>query len=125
MSNHLSPLRGLYDHFSNFICPQGISYNPYPRLWVWVVMLTPKFLLSDLWTISEKLAMSKFLWDAFGQKKVCVGGGGIGALWGIEALPRPLLPQKKVNRTLNFQSNEPPLKLIRPLLHKNFISPGA
>ena len=40
------------------------------------VMLTPKFLSSDCQNISNKMAIPKLGSGAFGEKRVCVWGGG-------------------------------------------------
>jgi hypothetical protein len=58
---------------------------------------TPEFLLSDLGTIFNKMAILKFLTDAFGER------GGWGGIVALESL----LTLKKQIRTFNFQSNEP------------------
>ena len=94
--------------------PRGISYKVFPSSGMGGGMLTTKFLLSYRWPISNKLVISKFSFDALGDKKVHLSGGGIDALC-------QFLIHRKVTRTCNYQSNKPPSKIRQSSLHKKLI----
>ena len=59
------------------------------------VMSTPEFLFSDLWSVLNKTAISKFQWGLFGGKGL---ERGVIALWS-------LLNFNNGTRTSDFQSN--------------------
>ena len=75
---------------------------------------TPETWCFDLLTILIKMAISKFLSDKFGEKRVFVGRG-------VSTL-RSLLFLKKETITFNFPPNESPPKFIRlPLSYKPYV----
>ena len=93
-----------YDNvfYKILICPQGITYNPCLEGSRGVFIL--KDLVSRTFNYVNKMAISKFSFEVFGEK---VGvRGGLVSLHSLSTI-------KKGTSPLNFQSNERFLKFLR------------
>ena len=72
-SNQVSPFQSLYDHpFHKInIYNPGFTFNTWPGLWGFV--LTLEFLLSDLWTILNKMTLKILIRHIWGKEGVGKG----------------------------------------------------
>ena len=69
----MSLVQGLYDHKfkKNLICFRGIIYAPYPK--APGAISIPEVFLNDLYTILNKITISRLLSDPFWEKKTWMG----------------------------------------------------
>ena len=70
-----------------------------------LLKVIPEFLLSKFLTIFNKMVISNFLSETFGEKGAWGRGGG-------GSCPVVFFDSQKLNKTFSFQSNGPSLKFI-------------